>query len=259
MTAVIIPCYNLLNRGLQRLYFSILSLQGQDCKVWVVDGSDDIQFLPVEEMVTKLGVEYLRYPTGEFNMPRLHNYGIKCCTEDWIMTTGADFLFRGDFLEECKLKRSENRMLFKEVGMLGKTNITEARITKWMFPKTRLNEWKHEANGGCQYTHKQWFLENPYDEVMSGFSGMDNLCAYKAYVSGLDLHWIKESEILHIWHDNYKYKNREDNSKTKRNHAIVSEFCKQHGLTKEVLKGNMYQNLKSEDNEKHSEVQRQIV
>ena len=241
MTTVIIPVYNISRRGVQRLYFSLLSLQSQNCVIMVVDGSDEEQHIKIKEICSKFDCQYIWYNTNEFNMPILHNIGIRKAKTEYILTTGADFLFAPDFMEVCMQHRSKERILFKEVGMLGKTNITESRIKSWIFPKTGLNQWHHEANGGCQYTTQEWFLENPYDEQMSGFGAMDNLCGYKAYVSGLELYWIPQSELLHIWHPIQKYKNHIDNEKTKCNHRILSEYCKKHNLTKEVLKGNMYE------------------
>lgn len=241
MTTVIIPVYNISRRGAQRLYFSLLSLEPQECEVIIVDGSDEDQHFQIKDICYKFDCHYLWFNTDEFNMPILHNIGIRKANTEWVLTTGADFLFAPDFIEICVQHRSKDRMLFKEVGMLGKTNITENRVKSWVFPKTGLNEWHSEANGGCQYTTSDWFLENPYEEQMSGFGGMDNMCAYKAHVSGLELYWIEESEILHIWHTIQKYKTPEDNIKTKRNHRILSEYCKKHNLTKEVLKGNMYE------------------
>lgn len=241
MTTVIIPVYNISRRGAQRLYFSLLSLQPQSCDVIVVDGSDDVQSFQIQEICSQFKCQYKHSPTVEFNMPILHNIGIKKAKTKWVLTTGADFLFAPDFMDVCKIYRDDKRILFKEVGMLGNTNITDARVKNWVFPKTGLNQWHHEANGGCQYTTREWFLKNPYEEQMSGFGAMDNMCGYKAYVSGLELYWITDSELLHIWHTIQKYKIPEDNVKTKRNHRILSEYCKKHSLTKEVLKGNMYE------------------
>lgn len=241
MTSVIIPVYNISKRGAQRLYFSIMSLQHQHCSIWVIDGSDETQRHQIEEICSQFLCHYEYYPTEEFNMPILHNRGIRICDTDWVLTTGADFLFAPDFIDTCRTHRSKDRMLFKEVGMLGKTNITKSRILNWVFPKTGLNEWHHEANGGSQYTTRKWFLKNPYDEQMSGFGAMDNLCGYKAYVTGLELYWLTESELLHIWHPIQKYKTPEDIEKTERNHRILQQYCLKHNLTKEVLKGNMYE------------------
>ncbi len=115
MTSVIIPVYNISKRGAQRLYFSLLSLQPQDCNIIVVDGSDENQHFQIMEICSHFECQYEYYPTVEFNMPILHNRGIRLSKTEWILTTGADFLFAPDFMEVCKTYRNKKRMLFKEV------------------------------------------------------------------------------------------------------------------------------------------------
>lgn len=234
---VIIPVWNIQDRGLARLRYSLCSIS-KEVSVIVVDGSENP--MPKEYIPF---CKYVHTPTGEFNMPFLHNKGIEMTETEWVMTTGADFLFAPDFFTMCHKHRSKKRMLHKEVGMLPQLNITEGRIKGWSFPRVRLHEFGYLANGACQYTTRRWFLDNPYDEKMKWFSGMDNLQAYKALNTGLEVYWIKESEVLHQWHKTKKFSTPQMNAQSQINWGIVNKYVKDNNLPQILGKvvGQRYQ------------------
>ena len=226
-----------MNRGNQRLFWMLYSLNKQACKVLVVDGSDSGQFKENQNIIKRFsGVNHYALPCHEFNKCKLLNFGITQAKTDWIMCTDADYIFRSDFLKVCQGVRSEDRILFKEVKMLKKINIFNKRLDKWDWggcfedPSSPYNTFGRKANGACQYASKKWFLDNLYDENMKGWGAMDNMTKWKALASNLEEFWIEGSEILHQHHKLLKHRTKESKDQFARNIQIVHEFKRAHGL-----------------------------
>lgn len=196
MIDVIIPVWNLATRGLERVYYSVYSLQ-QDCEITVVNGSGKGEFKQLDDLIGNL-CKHIHYPIDDLNLPILHNHGILESKCEYILRTDADYLFRKDFIETIKGRIGENKFLLKQVYKLGKMNITIPRIKAWKFQKGLI--WEKEGDGACQVATKKWFLENPYDESMRLYGVMDNDMHYRANLKGMEVEWIEESEILHMWH-----------------------------------------------------------
>ena len=237
MTTVIIPVYNISNRGNQRLFWELYSLNKQACKVFVVDGSNPSEFSENKQIIKRFqDVSHFALPTFEFNKCKLLNFGIIKAKTDWVMCTDADYIFRSDFIKTCQDVRSEKRILFKEVKMLKKINIYNKRIDQWSWggcfqdPINPFNPFGRKANGACQYATRKWFLENLYDERMLGWGAMDNLTKWKALATNLEEFWIEDSEILHQHHKLLKYRTKESKAQFARNIQIVGEFRREHGL-----------------------------
>lgn len=237
MTTVIIPVYNISNRGNQRLFWELYSLNKQPCKVFIVDGSDGSEFAENRKIINRFqGVSHYSLPCHEFNKCKLLNFGILQAKTDWVMCTDADYIFRSDFLKTCQGVRTEKRILFKEVKMLKKCNIFNNRLDKWDWggcfqdPTSPYNPFGRKANGACQYASRGWFLNNMYDENMSGWGAMDNLTKWKAVATGLEEFWVEASEILHQYHKNLKYRTKESKDQFAKNIQIVHEYKRAHGL-----------------------------
>lgn len=227
MIDVIIPVYNLMKRGLDRVYYSCLSLEEQNCNIWVINGSNQKEFNSLNNKLTRLRVNHIHFPMNEFNKPKLLNKGIQLSKATYILCTDADYLFKYDFIETCEKNVNEKRMLLKAVGLLPKIRIYHHKISAWRFPKTALYIHKGKygenlANGGCQLAIRKWFLLNPYNERMSGWGGMDNLCVNTARKT-LEIFWLKESEILHQYHRQEKNLTEKDKELFNCNQQILND------------------------------------
>jgi len=227
---VILPIYNLRNRGLKRVMNSVYSLQKQDCNIIVVDGSNEAQFNEMKGFLRGLNVLHYHLPLEEFNKPILLNKGIELSTTEYIFCSDADYIFKHDLINICKDSRGKNVLLHKKVKMLPAVNITKSRIDNWTFPKCKFNIWGTLANGGMQYATKQFFIDNPYNEEMSGFGAMDNLTAYMAFKNWVAIVWVEESEMMHQSHPTEKKMSGSNLVKFKRNQQILADYIKKHDL-----------------------------
>ena len=159
-------------------------------------------------------VNHIHCENKVFNKSWLLNEGIKLATSDYVMCTDADYMFKKDFIESASKKCNKDKFILKEVMNLSECKMTFEMIEKWVMPRTAPYVFQHKgknlANGGCQLTSRQWFIDNPYDERLIGCGGMDNLCVYKAEYTGLKIEWMKESEIVHQWHriDKFNHPNK---------------------------------------------------
>lgn len=241
MTSVIIPIHNILKRGQLRVFNSVYSLINQpDLEdVIIVDSSSENEFNSLQDLLSNLPldkVRHIRIKSKEFNKPLLLNTGIQAAKSEWIMCTDADYIFKKDFLETCKKHRKEDRIIFKEVKMLRNQKISMQSIDKWKFPQSPYNEWGHLANGACQYAKKEFFVNNPYPENMVGFGAMDNMMAYIAYNKGLEIYWLKDSEIFHQFHKPEKFRTKDDLRRFNRNQEILKRYIKENDLPKLLKK-----------------------
>jgi len=230
--SVILPIYNLRKRGLKRVMNSVYSLQSQDCEIFVIDGSDEIQFNEMSTLLKGLRVNHIHFPLKEFNKPKLLNKGIQLANTEYIFCSDADYIFKHNLIEVCKEHRGKNVLLHKKVKMLPNINITKSRIKNWSFPQCRFNQWGTLANGAMQYAERNFFIDNPYDERMSGFGAMDNLTAYKAFKNWVAIVWVEESEIMHQNHPIENKMSGENLIKFKRNQQILADYIKEHDLPK---------------------------
>lgn len=235
MLDIIIPVFNIKNRGLKRIYWSLESLSRQTVmpnKVYIIDGSNMAQYSQLKEFTDQFDFcEHISSPMYVFNKPVLHNIGIQKSNAEWIMCTDADYLFKQDFIETTQQFRNKKTFLLKAVGMLPSYPINIGRIEKWRWPKVRLNIYEGNngenlANGACQYTTRKWFLDNPYDERMEGWGAMDNLQIEKAKRT-LEIFWMEDSEILHQYHPVLKNKTVQDQERFNHNQQILKEFVNQ--------------------------------
>ncbi len=231
---IIIPVFNIQKRGFNRVYFSIYSLMGQNYnKIYIVDGSEERQYNALNGLIKDLPkVEHVPMQLDVFNKPKLLNRGIKMSKADYIFCTDCDYIFSKDLLEICENQRSDKVMLHKEVLMLPNLNMTCQRIQKWLFPKSKLNQWGKLANGALQYATRSFFVNNPYPETMEGFGAMDNIMAYMAKANGLKLLWITEGQILHIHHRVQKFIKSWDHQRFSRNQKILNAYISKHKLAK---------------------------
>lgn len=229
---VILPIYNIRNRGLKRVMNSVYSLQKQNCDIIIVDGSEIGQFNDLKPFLKGLNVLHVHLPLTEFNKPILLNKGISLATTEYIFCSDADYIFKHDLIEVCESKRSKETLLHKKVKMLPSVNITKTRIDNWKFPLCKYNVWGTLANGAMQYASKQFFIDNPYIEEMSGFGAMDNLVSYVAYHNKMDIVWIEESEIMHQHHPIEKKMIGANKVKFERNQKILQDYVDKHNLPK---------------------------
>lgn len=227
---VILPIYNLRKRGLKRVLNSVFSLQNQKCDVIVVDGSEEGQYNDLAMLLRGLKVEHVHLPLKEFNKPKLLNKGIELSTTKYIFCSDADYIFRSDLISVCEVMRGEKVLLHKKVKMLPAANITTQRIKQWSFPPCKFNPWGTLANGAMQYATREFFIEFPYNEEMSGFGAMDNLTAYVAANNGFKIRWVSDSEILHQHHEIEKKMSGENLRKFKRNQKILQDYVDLNGL-----------------------------
>jgi len=234
MIDVVIPIYNIKKRGFDRLDYMLYSLHKQDVrKAIIVDSSNDGGEHEIKHITKNYNFgQYLHLRSQEFNKPKLLNYGIGQATTDYIMCTDVDYIFSSDYIRVCKVHRSETKMLYKEVQMLPKMIIRKKNIDIWQFPKTTDNPHNKLANGACQYTTRKWFIENPYDERMSGWGVMDNMNCYMAKKSGLEIEWLDQGKILHQWHQVYKLRTSQSHKDFNRNVQILHNYRSENNLPK---------------------------
>lgn len=233
---VILPVYNLQKRGLKRVMLSVYSLQKQDCDVIVVDGSSKLQYSELERILKNLNVLHYHLPLDEFNKTKLLNKGIELSKTEYIFCSDADYIFKKDLLEVCRNYRGADKMLHKKVKMLPPINLSVNRVDSWKFPNCRFNEWGTLANGAMQYATRKFFVDNPFNEEMSGFGAMDNLTSYVAYNNGLKIVWVEDSEILHQHHPIERKMSGENKIKFQRNQKILEDYRKENNLPKLLFK-----------------------
>ncbi len=228
---IVIPIHQIFDRGLERVYFSLLSLSYQTTRpktVWVMNSSRSGEFRMLDRLISKFDfVEHIGMDNKEFNKCKLLNAGIKLSDEKFVMCTDADYIFRSDFVDVCNGLMAEGTLLLKAVYELPKMRITDTLVKLYSFPKGKINFYKSKAtgenlaNGACQLTAREWFLQNPYDERMSNLGGMDNLCVMKARDQKMDIKWIEDSHIFHQWHKISKLK---IDPQFEKNQDIIREY-----------------------------------
>lgn len=219
MVTVIIPVHNLERRGLDRVYWSLmsLSLQTQVPKMIVSDSSkrDITSYLPFDF------VRLIRNPREEFNKPKLLNDGIKEADTKYVMCTDADYLFSFNLIERLLARADSTSFFIKRVIMLPNQPISKSRIEKWDFQKGDYAPGGRTADGGCQFAPKAWFTYcGGYDERMKGWCGMDNDMTKRARLAGMNVQWFDEGEILHQYHKQEKLKKGPDIVQSKQNWRI---------------------------------------
>jgi hypothetical protein len=222
MIDVIIPVWNLARRGLQRVYWSVYSLQGQ-CEITIVNGSGEGEVKQLEEILRGMKYRHILNPLEELNLSILHNRGIRESECEWILRTDADYIFRGDFIRTMESRLDRGKFLLKQPRKLPKINITKSRVDMWKFPKCIL--WDKIGDGACQLTSREWFLKNPYDERMRLYGVMDNDMHSRASLE-LEIEWVEESEILHQWHPVTWYGNAEMQRQFEKNIIYSQENIK---------------------------------
>ena len=231
-STVILPIYNLQKRGLKRVMLSVYSLQKQDCNIIVVDGSSEAQYGELERFLKGLNVLHYHLPLDEFNKPKLLNKGIELAETEYVFCSDADYLFKDDLIATCKGFQGPEILLHKKVKMLPAINLTKNRIDSWKFPKCQFNEWGTLANGAMQYATKKFFIDNPFNEEMSGFGAMDNLTAYVAHKNEMAIFWIEDSEMLHQHHPIERKMTGENKIKFNRNQKILADYIEKYKLPK---------------------------
>lgn len=233
MIEVVIPIYNIKHRGFDNIYYTIYSLflcEKYIKKVHLIDGSDKTEFTSLASILSVFYgfLNHVRYPTEEYCQPKLFNVGIDLVETEYMMTTGADFLFKPDFFEVCKKYRSGDTLLLKEVKMLPKTLMSRTKVALWRLPQANSNRYGRRANGACQYMLTDKFKQIRYDERMKGYGSMDNMLYYEAIAKGINPYWIKESEIMHQWHP--VIRTDKDAEQSKANAAIAEAFINEHKI-----------------------------
>lgn len=205
--AVIIPVYNLIQRGLERVRCSLYSIALNSIVpgVVIMDGSAPEHYDTLHGLIEEFSfVEHVRYPQHRYNMPILFNRGIERTTAPYLFCTGADFLYRNDFFATLQEQAHENRFIVVPVGMLPIGMPSDADIEAWALPPATRNPYGKWADG-LQCFHRSWYdYAGGYDERMYGWGGMDNDHHFRAKRYGLRSLWLKGSEVLHIGHAHEK-------------------------------------------------------
>lgn len=231
--SIIIPIHDILRRGYLRVRHCVISLQNQldyIDEIIIVDSSERSQYDMLNSLLSGFNVKHIHYPLYSFNKPKLLNKGIQLAKSEYIMCTDADYLFEKDFLYHCQRLRNDKRILHKQVRMLPNMKINDSTVLEWRFPKSPYNKWGKLANGACQYANRDFFLSNPYNEEMEGFSAMDNLMTYVAYNNGLEPIWIDESDILHQSHAIVNKMGGSNRAKFDNNQAILQKYINDNNL-----------------------------
>jgi len=234
MIDIILSVWNISNRGYERVLNMLFSLSLQRSffgKIFIIDGGKEYASLN-NSIKRYTFTDHVRFPKDEFNKPMMINEGIRLSSADYCLVTDCDYIFSPDLLRLCSQYVDKDEIIFKEVFMLPRMKITEQNILKWNFPRCKLNQWGHLANGAMQLACRNFFLKNPYPEQMSGFGAMDNIMAYMAKAEGLQIQWMKEGVILHQWHPIFKFRTKEDTWRFKRNQYILEQYKKSHNLEK---------------------------
>ena len=212
MIDIIIPIHNLASRGLKRVVWSLYSLRKNSFnvgQVFIVNSSKPREFDTLHKMLIESGLSaiHIKYTAPALNKPRLYNYAISLSKSDFIMCTDADYLFKQDFFFAASKYWNDQTFIMKKVYMLPSSCFPNAElIDSWQWPKTEIFPWGDHACGACQLTTRQWFLDNTYPENMEGLGAMDVYQKLQAKRTGLKLHWLKESQILHQYHNPSKLK-----------------------------------------------------
>ena len=209
---LIIPTWNLSNRGTDRIKWLLESLKGQGADVNVADGSpSNSEQAIIQDITCYFGyADYQWQPNGEFNKPILVNWGgwqgVWRETE-YLCFTDADYLFSPGLIEAALKIASPERFIYKGVELLSRNAvINETTIREWKFPRVSPNSWPPEiACGAFMFHHRSFFEKSGgMDERMSGMCGMDEDYFKRAKLAGLELVHLDEGQILHQWHPTLK-------------------------------------------------------
>jgi predicted glycosyltransferase involved in capsule biosynthesis len=225
--SVIIPVHEIGARGIDRVKWQILSLANQTRKpstIFIPDSSHVSQFLALNSILQPQMKHFkivhfgLKHTEG-FNMPKLFNRALERVETEYVLCTGADFLYHPHTFEKYQKFEGGKNFLMKEVYMLPPCEITEERVNEWRFPRAKKNPWGRQADG-IQYAQTKFFHDiGGYDERMAGWGGMDNDMHARAKAFGMNIHWVGPGIILHQYHKIEKGKGA-DLEQSKRNWAL---------------------------------------
>src|SRR3990167_8913518 len=214
---LIIPAWNLSNRGTDRLRWLLESLNGQNVFVTIGDGSpDEREQINIQNICAGYGFsDYRREPMAVFNKPILMNLAARSSVQDYlndtewdyICFTDADYLFSPGLIESALKIASPERFIYKGIELLPRNAvINETTIREWKFPRVSPNSWPPEiACGAFMFHHRSFFEKSGgMEERMSGMCGMDEDYFKRAKLAGLEMVHLNEGQILHQWHSSVK-------------------------------------------------------
>jgi hypothetical protein len=223
MTSFIIATKDLIKggRGIDRLYWQVLSLQGQG-EVIIMDGSSYPEFHQITKRLHNLSVRLYHRPQAVLNLPALWNEGVRLAVGEWIHISGADFIYHPGFLKAVEEVRNPNRLVMCKVWELPRMTIKASNVAEWKWPTLReFFPAKPRLANGIQHGTKALFEAVPYDERMEKLGGMDNLQEYKCSKAGYDCFWWEQQMVLHQWH---KVSQLKADKQFNRNQQIIKDY-----------------------------------
>lgn len=206
---VIIPVYNIAQRGYDRLMLSLYSLVGQNAHVIVCDASNEEQAPIIQDICNKFDfVRYVHFHLNSFNKPKLQNQGIILSETDWVLCGDVDFCYQTefiDFIHGCTF--DSNSFIVKLIYQTKDKKPTTHNVDTWQWQGKAEFDFGKEANG-LQLFHKDWFTwSGGYDEKMEGWGAMDNDMVNRSKMAGLHITYVHATEgpeVVHQWHKQEK-------------------------------------------------------
>jgi GT2 family glycosyltransferase len=231
LTIICFACNLSKIKGLDRLDRSLLSLREQKSglhpEIMVVDVSNDGSDAEIDKICERRKATHFHiFLEGvKWSMPRAFNFGIKNSNTTYVMTTGVDFLFAPNFIEEVEKRKSSNKLLLCKIYKAPKkcdlSGFSAAQYENIRGKSSFVKEdW---SNGACQLTTKAWFEKvKGYDEKLLMWSGVDNDLVNRARWSGLKIDWLNNTtSIVHQFHPEFKIKDKIGKKCTKINRSYL--------------------------------------
>jgi glycosyltransferase involved in cell wall biosynthesis len=203
---VVIPIYDLASRGIDRLFWQLVSLTNQRFlyrNIFIIDGSRE----PTQIPVSFAGVEYIHFPQLKFNKPILINIGIKNCDSKYVVISDVDSLYPPQFSERYTgiLKKDPDALIVSGSYKLPEGYEYGNLNADWFNQAKKISEpFCDTSCGGVQAIKRDWLITNRgIDERYQGWGGMDGDLLKRVRLDGKSVVWIDretDAYVLHQYH-----------------------------------------------------------
>lgn len=244
LLTVIIPVWNLQDRGLDRVKWSIYTLTHQTIPVEVVVFDASTKKTAYNFNGDK--VRHIRKPHPQLCIPHMMNRGIELANTEYIATTGADFLFKPDFCAKALMHGIPGQAVFCEVDeMIRSMRLSESFLDQWEFVRVAgmlkrnlgpvNNSGRTHAPGAINLMHRDdWIKSGGYNEKFKKWGGYDNEFCSHLHNIGIKAKWIqKVTQCIHQYHKIEKQRLGRDKKEWDLNQQMYNE-TKNQGREKDA-------------------------
>ncbi|GIZ07455.1 glycosyltransferase family 2 protein [Flavobacterium sp. UMI-01] len=181
-----------------------------DFKVVVVDYGSEIRFATDLKQLIELYdfVELISCPVqGQlWNKSRAINMALQQATTPYFFVGDIDMLFRDDFIEKLYALKSDQTVVYFQVGVLSQTESKLNKVFQEYLIKHKTNE---EATGMTLFPTAVLKSIQGYDEFYHGWGAEDTDVHIRLQLAGYKIHFFDETILmLHQWHPK-KYRSKQ--------------------------------------------------